>query len=462
MTKMILLGTTSLIVSGVFSQTTRPNVIYVFADQWRAQDTGYAGSKNISTPNLDRLSEQSIVHTTAVSCCPSSGPYRASLMTGTYPLTHGVFYNDKEINRDLIPIGEAFKNSGYATAYIGKWHIDGHGRDTFIPKERRMGFDYWKVRECTHDYNNSFYFANTPDTLYWEGYDAFAQTYDAMNYLANRDISKPFVLFLSWGPPHNPYHTAPKRFRDRFIDKSSIRLRDNVPESEQKRAQHNLSGYYAHIEALDECLGMLMYSVQELGLEDNTIFIFTSDHGDMLYSHGQTLKQQPWDESILVPFLLRYPNGLGSNQHILKSPLRSPDIMPSLLELCDIPIPKTVEGVSIASHWQNKTAPTDTVALIASYVPFHNWNYAKGGREYRGIRTPRYTYVRDLKGPWLLYDNQHDPYQIQNLVNTPDAEILQLHLDKLLNMELVKLNDEFLSGREYMKLWNYEFDPQDK
>jgi len=457
MKKIIIFGATTLLLPIVSAQN-RPNVIYVFADQWRAQEVGYAGSENVSTPNIDKLAGQSLSFTTAVSCCPVSGAYRASLLTGTYPLTHGVFYNDKEINRDLTSVGEAFKNAGYATAYIGKWHVDGHGRNSFIPKERHMGFDYWKVRECTHDYNHSFYYTNTPDTLYWEGYDAFAQTRDAIGYLQNADRSKPFVLFLSWGPPHNPYQTAPERFREKFKDTSKFRLRENVPKEYEAKAKRDIAGYYAHIEALDECMGMLLESIKKQGLEENSVVVFTSDHGDMLYSQGMTDKQKPWDESILVPFLLRYPEKFGYNQRLIQTPLRSPDIMPSLLSLCSVKIPKTVEGVSQASYWEKGVESNDTVALIATYVPCHNWNYKRGGREYRGIRTTRYTYVRDLKGPWLLYDNQADPLQMHNLVNQKGMKKLQSHLEKLLQKELDKRKDAFLSGYEYMKMWNYDFD----
>lgn len=111
-------------------------------------------------------------------------------------------------------MGKIFKNAGYNTAYIGKWHLDGHGRSSYIPPERRQGFDYWKVLECTHNYNNSLYFANE-DTFpsKWTGYDAYYQTLDAQNYIREHASDEPpFLLVLSWGPPHDPYHTAPVQY----------------------------------------------------------------------------------------------------------------------------------------------------------------------------------------------------------------------------------------------------------
>jgi arylsulfatase A-like enzyme len=114
-------------------------------------------------------------------------------------LTTGVFVNDVHFNPEAQSLGKVFKMAGYQTAYIGKWHLDGHGRNSFIPVGRRQGFDYWKVLECTHDYNNSFYWGNDDKKSKWEGYDAFAQTADAVNYITTRKLdNRPFLMILSW------------------------------------------------------------------------------------------------------------------------------------------------------------------------------------------------------------------------------------------------------------------------
>jgi len=458
--RLLILGASGLVLATASSKP-KPNIIYVFADQWRAQEFGFMGNENVETPNIDKFSSESLVFSRAYSNCPVSGAYRASLLTGTYPLTHGVFYNDKSLGNKFVSIADALNEAGYNTAYIGKWHLDGHGRDAFIPKERRLGFEYWKARECSHDYNHSFYFADTPDTLRWKGYDAIAQTDDAIQYISSHDKNKPFALFLSWGPPHSPYNTAPEEFKAKYADLSKIKLRGNVPEMDQEKARKSLAGYYAHIAALDYCMGKLMEAMKLNKLDKNTIFVFTSDHGDMQYSHGEINKQKPWEESICVPFLLKYPDHFGENKKVIGSILNSPDIMPSILSLAGVKIPTTVEGVDLSSYWIKGVESKDTVALIASYVPFHQWNVKRGGREYRGIRTPRYTYVRDLKGAWLLYDNKVDGLQLNNLVNNPIYGTLQLSLDKLLNQKLKEHKDDFLSGNEYMKLWNYTYDKQD-
>ena len=192
---------------------TPPNVVFVFADQWRAQAAGYAGDRNVRTPNLDRLATESIHFTTAVSNCPVCSPYRACLMNGQYPLTHGVFVNDVHLGHDVPSIADAYKGAGYDTAYIGKWHVDGRGRLAFIPPEGRQGFDFWRAMECTHQYNESYYYGDGETTLKWDGYDAEAQTRCAAQYVRGHDRARPFFLVLSWGPPHNPYQTAPELFR---------------------------------------------------------------------------------------------------------------------------------------------------------------------------------------------------------------------------------------------------------
>lgn len=122
--------------------------------------------------------------------------------------------NDVPLSPEAVTLAKVLRQEGYDTGYIGKWHVDGHGRSNFIPRERRQGFDYWKVLECTHTYTNSFYYADGPVKLKWEGYDAITQTRDARQYLRDHArSSKPFFLFLAWGPPHDPYQTAPEHYR---------------------------------------------------------------------------------------------------------------------------------------------------------------------------------------------------------------------------------------------------------
>lgn len=435
----------------------KPNVLFVLADQWRAQACGYAGDPNLvgMTPHLDQLASESVNLVNAISNCPVCTPYRACLMTGQYPLTHGLFLNDLCLSTEAVSIAQAYNQAGYDTGIIGKWHLDGHGRSAYIPKERRQGFEYWKVLECTHNYNQSHYYDNDDTTRKtWPGYDVFAQTKDAQSYIrARSQAGKPFMLVLSWGPPHNPYETAPESYRALF-PKEKIVQRPNVT-GDSRTA---LAGYYAHIAALDKSLGELLQTLDERGLRENTIVVFTSDHGDMLGSQGMIRKQKPWDEAVRVPFLLRYPQ-VHKGGRKLEFPIGTPDIMPTLLGLCGIAIPDTVEGSDFSAIFAGATEPQDHAALIECPSPFGEWTRAKGGREYRGLRTKRYTYVRDLQGPWLMYDNEQDPYQMKNLINDPEHAALQQSLDTRLQAMLKSRKDTFERGETYIAQRGYKVDP---
>ena len=290
---------------------SKPNVVFLLTDQWRLQALGYAGNAQVQTPNIDRLAGESVNFKHAISgysvCCP----WRASFLTGQYPLTHGVIVNDVPISSDPVGLGDAFKSAGYNTAFIGKWHVDGHGRSNYIPQERRLGFDYFKALECSHDYNQSAYYDNDDPTMrIWDGYDVFAQTADAQRYIESQSADQPFLLVLSWGPPHNPYQTAPQEYRDMY-DPNDIQLRPNVPALMAEEAREWLAGYYAHCTAIDKSVGDIMRTLGECNLAENTVLVFASDHGDMLGSQGTVRKQKPWDESIRVPFLLALSERVG-------------------------------------------------------------------------------------------------------------------------------------------------------
>ncbi|MFC1606733.1 sulfatase [Candidatus Latescibacterota bacterium] len=431
----------------------RPNLVYILTDQWRAQATGYADDPNAHTPHLDALAGESVNFTNAVSCCPICSPYRACLMTGRYPLTTGVFVNDVYLDNDAVSIAQAYNGAGYDTGYIGKWHLDAHGRSSFIPRERRQGFEFWKALECSHAYNDSYYFGDENVKLKWEGYDAFAQTVEAQNYIKAHTDGAPFSIFLSLGPPHDPYQTAPERYRKRY-DSESIVLRPNVPEEHRGKARTDLAGYYAHIAALDDCVGELIRTLEECGIADDTILVFTSDHGDMLGSQGYYRKQKPWDESIKVPFLLRYPALLGSEGKVIDMPINSPDIMPTLLGLSGVDVPSTVEGFDLSGEILGEKELWDYAALLMVPWTFHKYRLA----EFRGIRTARYTYVARQEGPWVMFDNETDPFQLDNLCRKPEhGKLLEL-LDDILQRRLKETNDEFLPGIEYIRKWGYKTD----
>jgi arylsulfatase A-like enzyme len=451
--------------SGEGEQGKRPNVLFVLCDEWRAQATGYAGDPNAKTPALNAIASQGVSCTNFISGLPLCCPARASIMTGQYPLKHGVFINDVPLEPKSVTLGEAFKNAGYQTGYIGKWHLhgspDGHygRRGTYIPADKHFGFDYWKASECDHNYNHERYFVgDDPAVKFWPGYAPIAQTDDACHFIeSSRSSAKPFFLMLSMAPPHFPYGTAPEEFKA-AVAGVNIELRPNVPLADDSTATQSLRGYYAHIAALDNCVKRLLETLEKNGLSEDTIVIFTADHGDMLYSQGLEGKLYPWDESLRIPFLVRYPRTLGKTGKQLTTPMNSPDMMPTVLGLAGIPIPAGVQGIDFSnSLTSGRTDGHPKSAFINN--PASTFQLLSHGFDaYRGVRTERYTYVRSIDGPWLLYDNVRDPYQKHSLIGKPEAQSVLPDLEQELRMWLKRLDDEFLPGQRYLeqaKLTNY-------
>ena len=438
------------------SQVVRkPNIVFVLSDQWRAQATGYNSDSNLigKTPNLDKMAAEGVNFRNAVSVTPVCTPYRAALLTGKFPTTTGMIFNDLHLPEQHVTMAELFKEAGYQTGYIGKWHLDGMGRSAYTPPERRQGFDYWKALECSHQYTDLLYYeGNSSEKKRWDGYGPYAETRDAISYIRrNAESEKPFLLVLAWGAPHFPYHNTPDETQKLF-DSDDIILRTNVTEEQEEEAKRQSAGYYAHISALDKCMGKLTEAIVESGISENTIFIFTSDHGEMMGSHGvwPRQKQVPWAESIMVPFLLRYPAKYRKNIEV-EVPINTPDILPTLLSLAGLCIPADIEGRDMTPAINSTGEASDSVALVMNVSPF-----AVKEEEYRGVYTSRYAYIENLKGPWLLFDNLKDPFQMNNLIGKPGYQQLQLELEEALKKELDKVGDKFMPRQHYIDKWKYK------
>jgi arylsulfatase A-like enzyme len=439
----------------------QPNIIYIFADQMRAHALGCYGNTNVPTPNFDDMAQSGMVFDNAISTWSVCSPHRGMLLTGLHPMNNGVVSNDVGHKDGLSSIATACNEQGYQTGYLGKWHLEWN-REPFVPKDRRLGFDYWAANNCTHQYLDHFYCMDTPEPIHFKGYDAEVQTELAIDYIKTHQ-EKPFCLFLSWGPPHDPYLKVPEKYKSR-IDPDKIELRPNVSEravvdgllsmsepseelakrrkarrdrlEDDHRLKHEeLHGYYAHTSALDDYIGEIRSAIKEAGLADNTILVFSSDHGDMLGSHRMALKQNPHEESIRIPFIVEYPDVVpkGERTQALISPI---DVMPTLLSLAGLDCPK-VDGKDIAPAARGEAHDQQDAVLITKMTGSSKGD--QGGGPYvinnmlpwRGVRTKRYTYARLVDhGPWLLYDNQEDPFQLKNLINDPEYSGLQASLEK--------------------------------
>lgn len=389
------------------SGADQPNIVFVFADQMRASALGCMGNAEVITPNLDKLAREGMLTTNAISCSPVCTPYRAQLMTGRYPHSTGVVHNDIRLPDRATAISEVMKEQGYATGYIGKWHLAGYRQNPVDSKNRR-GWDFWAVRNCSHRHFHPTYWLNdAEEPVEVSGWEPEVQTDLAVEFI-EKNKQNPFCLFLSFGPPHNPYK-APRKYVDMYKDKN-IRKRPNVPEEKDPP----LRQYYAMVTSLDECVGRIDAALNRAHISKNTIFIFTSDHGDMLGSQGHRLKQRPWEESINIPFIIRYPKKIDAGQR-RDWIVSSVDVMPTILGLCGAPVPSQTEGMDLSLLFTGKSTAERDAAFL-----FNVHSGAGPGCDWRGIRTKKWIYAYHFAGDWVMYDLKDDPYQLDNLIDKPE------------------------------------------
>ncbi|MDP6545044.1 MAG: sulfatase [Phycisphaerae bacterium] len=403
----------------------KPNIVFVFADQMRACAMGCMGDKQVITPNLDKLATEGVLVTNAISCQPVCTPFRAQLMTGRYGHATGVIHNDIKLPNSETTVAEVLKARGYQTGYIGKWHLEETRKDPVAAKNRQ-GWDYWAVRNCSHRHFNTYYWlrdGRKPVPV--KGWEPVVQTDLAIDYI-KRQKDNPFCLFVSFGPPHNPYK-APQRYLKMYADKK-LTSRPNAPNDKTER----LRNYYAMITSLDDCIGRISNALHAAGISEDTVLCFSSDHGDMLGSQGHVLKQRPWEESINVPFILRYPRKVKPAQK-RDWLVTSVDFMPTLLGLAGAEVPKQVQGMDFSATLCGESKTERDAAFL--------FNVHRGGGpgcDWRGIRTKKWVYAFHKFGDWIMYDLENDPYQLKNLIDDPKYAAQK----KLLQQQLAKMRKD--------------------
>ncbi len=420
------------------SQTTalsrRPNVIWLFSDQHRAQAMSCNGDPNVRTPNADILAQQGVHFTNALSGFPLCCPFRGSLLTGRYP-HHCVPGHEYPLPEGQPTIAKPFKDAGYQTAYFGKWHLDGfherNGRAAMhITKpERRGGFDTWVGYENNNSQWDSWVHGGAgKDAFHYRlpGYETDELSKLFIKYLRDRaeeaksGNAKPFFAVLSVQPPHDPY-VAPEEYMRRF-NPAKLEMRRNVPpvRSIEEQARRDLAGYYAMIENWDDNVGKIRQVLQATGLAWNTHIIYFSDHGDMHGSQGQYRKTAPWEESIRIPFIIsggqpRYERWRTGRVSAL---LNHVDIAPTTLGLCGIPKPSWMEGTDY-SHLriQKENAPSEPdSAYLQNVIPTGHPNSV--ARPYRGLVTKDgWKLVCFENTPWLMFNLAEDPFELANLAH---------------------------------------------
>jgi arylsulfatase A-like enzyme len=385
------------------SSPTPPSLVYVFADQLRRQSVGYAGDPVAVTPAIDRFATEAVSFTNAVASAPVCTAYRAALLTGKYTTRNGMVINELRINPNQRCFGHVLRDAGYNTSYIGKWHLYanelGHhdeARNSFVPPgPHRLGFDgEWKAYNFHHENYGTYYHTDSPRKIYYGSgvYEPDAQTDFAIDFI-NRACGapEPFALFLSWGPPHDPWtpENVPQRYLDLFRDVSfpnppNYVDHDDMPYADgwarlsaQDRAdlEEWRRGYYAQTASIDWNFARLLKALEETGAADNTIVVFTSDHGELFGAHGRRAKNIFYEEACRIPFLVRWPGKTraGSTSDACLSTV---DIMPTLLSLLDLESPADIDGMSLSHCVLGQNGPEPDAALMQICGATADWSFS--------------------------------------------------------------------------------------
>ena len=436
----------------------KPNLLFVFSDQHRACDLGCYGNREVDSPVLDAFAAEGLRFTQYFSNNPLCVPARASLLTGLLPFKHRAIGNDLRIRTSVWSIADVLNSAGYRTGYIGKWHLAGVPRAQAIPPGRgRLGFTEWKVANCTHDYLHSYYDDNAGIRHPISGYESTTHTDLACDFIRNPD-PKPWALYLSWGPPHDPYRDVPAQWLEKY-DPRKLTLRPNVElpvvvnrnDEDQSLKEgdlrQSLQGYYAHISALDHEFGRLLTALAETGQAHNTIVIYTSDHGDMLGSHGWLDKQLPFEESVGIPLLVRWPEKIAPG--VRSALLGLVDLPVTLLGAMSLKFPEPTDGKDYSSLFLDEKASGPDAVYLTEYTASHR-AHDRGTPAWRAIRTMRHLFAKTSDGkPWLLFDLEKDPYQQHNRVGDPALSSEESALGRQLD-SFVATYDAYCSPTELL------------
>lgn len=508
-----LIGGLSLVTSVAYPQSnqpTRPNIIYVFPDQYRNDACGFWNQEEFRgyrkaqgdptiTPNLNQFARESLVLTSAQSNNPVSSPHRAMLMTGMYSADfNGVPVNcntespNSSLNPDAVTIGDVFSQSGYDCAYIGKYHLDAPTKnnpdkpghyveermpvwDAYTPKERRHGFNYWYSYGTFNEHKNPHYWDNEGKKHEPVEYSPVYEAKKAIDYLKNtgnvRDPQKPFFIMVGMNPPHSPYNSLRDCMEEDYnlykdIPLDTLLFRPNVTNRSLKKI-NSAPYYFANVTGVDRAFGMILDALKELDMDKNTIVVFASDHGELMCSHGlaEEAKNMPYSEAMNIPFIVRYPEKI---KHRVDSILLStPDIMPTLLGLAGLEkqIPQEIQGKDYSELFLDGNAsiqrPTSALYFKNEFGEKNEQGKNMGYFPMaRGLKTGKYTLAfmitKDKKiKETYFYDDENDPYQLNNLPLKGNEKIVK-KLCMELGRQLKAINDPWYRERVLNNMINYE------
>lgn len=433
----------------------QPNIIVIHTDEHNFRTLGcyreclqndqafpWGKEAIVETPNIDYLAHHGVLFTRCYATSPVSSPSRASFMTGLYPQHNGVWSNDMVLSEKAVTFGESLRQNGYATGYFGKLHINGKGRPEWHP-ERDYGFTdnrymynrgHWKKIEDTPEgpaFITNAKVINTDEHTFPTDY----LTTKSIEFI-NRHKEGAFCCMISFPDPHSENLVRPPY--DTMYDKMKFKeppsaLIDTVGRPAWSHGNNlkadqpeDMAQYFGMIKCIDDNVGRILNSLKDNGILDNTIIVFTSDHGDMCRLHGLINKGVPLDDSARVPFIIYYPAGMRQGIRV-KHVMSVADFTPSLLSFCNIQPAVEYDGRDLSALWKGEKLPEiyKDIVFMRAITPKikSDWDESETAKRAMWVSavTPEYKltyseYASDV--PWLT-DLKNDPDELVNCYFDP-------------------------------------------
>jgi arylsulfatase A-like enzyme len=450
-------------LAAIAHATDRPNVLFILCDDLRPDALGCYGSKHVKTPNIDRLAAEGTVFQNAFCTTSLCSPSRASILSGLYAHTHGVTNNFTEYPASMASFPQILQKAGYATAYIGKYHM---GEDNDEP---RPGYDWFVTHKGQGKYFDTEFCFHGEKREVVKGYYTTVVTDMTLDWLKKQKADKPWCMFLGHKAPHSFYtpepkyeHTfddvrvpypntafnlddKPKWIKERLYTWHGIygplfEWRKKFPDDSPaavKDFENMVHGYWGTILSVDDSVGRLTAHLKETNQLDNTIIVFMGDNGLLEGEHGMVDKRTAHEGSLRIPIVVRYP-GLTKTTKKISQQVLTVDMSPSILDLCSAPPQSKIHGKS----WTKLVKEGDPLWRKSW---FYHYNYEKQfpyTPNVRAIRTDEWKYIHYPHGSGIadqhlaeLYNLKNDPEETKNLIGDPEfagrvavlqAELLQL------------------------------------
>ncbi len=424
----------------------RPNIIFYFSDQQR-HDT----LTQELMPNVWELGKEGVIFDNSYTCQPVCGPARACLQTGLYATQNGCYKNGISLNKKYKTLADYFNKSDYDTAYIGKWHLASdssvpgglHCEKTAVPKDRQGGYKYWRAADIleftSHGYDG-YVFDKEGNKIDFNGYRADCINDFALEYIRNYKGEKPFFMFVSQLEPHH------QNDRNRFEGpEGKAEKYNNYPIPEdlsfmKGNYKREYPDYIASINRLDENVGRLVALLKEKGLYDNTVIIYTSDHGCHFKTRNSEYKRSCHEASIHTPLV--FGGGAINKKAAVNKLVSLIDLPPTLLDLAGIPVPPQFSG-NILPVNKDDVPERECVFVqiseshIGRAVRTKEWKYSAKALGTGILKSGAVHYFDDF-----LYDLKNDPYEKNNLAGNNAYKDVLSEMRKLLSQEMVNAGEK--------------------